>query len=483
MSEELPQQAQAQAQAQVVSQTVETGVLTTDPRAFIVELSLVKVQKDRGRKEFKGLKELGESIKTFGLIHALVVKRSAESEGSFDLVSGERRLRAMVLIGLTSAPCVLRDDLSEVESKEVELEENLRRSDLSWMETSALMAQIHDLKVARFGEVGRGGTAGGKNVEGWRQSDTASLIGVSNRTVSRQIDLAKQLEKRPDLKAVVEKLPMNVAIKVIKQKLEEEKLEGLQAMGLIEMSTELREGNAVEMLKTLDAESIDLWLTDPPFGNEEISKMRGVPRGTSRGSVVQSYTTTLKEADNLTRVEAVKLLREIARETFRVLKPSRHLYVFFTMECYEEFMVALRDAGFEVDNVPLIWDKGRSTTPARGYNYTACYEPVLYGWKPPKNRRLHSSSRSILSFDALGVHEKIHPFQKPPALLEFLIEQSTSKSEVVLDTCAGSGATLIAARRKGRRALGFELDHEHCARAQSALRSLETPQEEEEEEE
>lgn len=55
---------------------------------------------------------------------------------------------------------------------------------------------------------------------------------------------------------------------------------------------------------------------------------------------------------------------------------------------------------------------------------------------------------------------KIHPTQKPVPLLEYLIRIFTDPGDVVIDPCAGSGTTLFAAMKLGRRAFGFEIKKE-----------------------
>lgn len=60
---------------------------------------------------------------------------------------------------------------------------------------------------------------------------------------------------------------------------------------------------------------------------------------------------------------------------------------------------------------------------------------------------------------------KIHPTQKPVALLKTLIELFTDPGEVVIDPCAGSGSTLRAALETGRSAFGFEISRDFCKRA------------------
>jgi site-specific DNA-methyltransferase (adenine-specific) len=71
---------------------------------------------------------------------------------------------------------------------------------------------------------------------------------------------------------------------------------------------------------------------------------------------------------------------------------------------------------------------------------------------------------------------KIHPTQKPIALLKRLIEIFTDAGDVVIDPCAGSGTTLRAAAEMGRTAYGFEVDKKFYKLAQEKmLNTMETP--------
>lgn len=64
---------------------------------------------------------------------------------------------------------------------------------------------------------------------------------------------------------------------------------------------------------------------------------------------------------------------------------------------------------------------------------------------------------------------KIHPTQKPVPLLERLIEIFTDKNDVVIDPCAGSGSTLLAAANLNRRAFGFEIKKDFFKKANELI--------------
>ena len=72
--------------------------------------------------------------------------------------------------------------------------------------------------------------------------------------------------------------------------------------------------------------------------------------------------------------------------------------------------------------------------------------------------------------------EKLHPTQKPAALLEWLIKTYSNKGDTVLDNCCGSGSTLVAAKKLGRHYIGFETNEEYFRMAQKNLRKADNVQ-------
>ena len=73
----------------------------------------------------------------------------------------------------------------------------------------------------------------------------------------------------------------------------------------------------------------------------------------------------------------------------------------------------------------------------------------------------HKYPTSILEFSNAVQKGKVHPTQKPVALLEYLIKTYTNEGETVLDNCMGSGSTIVAAINTNRKYIGFELDEKY----------------------
>ena len=90
------------------------------------------------------------------------------------------------------------------------------------------------------------------------------------------------------------------------------------------------------------------------------------------------------------------------------------------------------------------------------------YGVLLYRGKLPKFNNGGRMVMNIMDFPRDTVTPKVHPTQKPVQLLERLIEIFTDPGDVVIDPCAGSGVTLLAAHNLGRAGYGFEIKKDFC---------------------
>ncbi|MFQ6103957.1 MAG: ParB/RepB/Spo0J family partition protein [Candidatus Glassbacteria bacterium] len=142
----------------------------------LIRLPVNSIQPNRfqPRKEFgeEDIRELAESIKEKGIVQPLVVRRS---EGGYELVIGERRLRAAKVLGLEKVPCVLVE-IEDRELLEIALVENLQREDLNPIEEGMAYRTLMD----RFG---------------MSQSDVAEKVGKKRSTVANTVRLLKLPEK------------------------------------------------------------------------------------------------------------------------------------------------------------------------------------------------------------------------------------------------------------------------------------------------
>lgn len=99
------------------------------------------------------------------------------------------------------------------------------------------------------------------------------------------------------------------------------------------------------------------------------------------------------------------------------------------------------------------------------------YGLVLYRDKLPKFRNNGKMIFNCIDWQKDNDSEKIHPTQKPVELLKTLISIFTDEGDVVIDPCAGSGSTIVAAERLNRKGYGFEIKKEFYTKAKDWIES------------
>lgn len=421
--------------------------METVAEAPLVPLKNIIVPTDRGRKIFTRIEELSESIRTKGFIHPILVTTIPERPGFYNLVAGERRFRAAILAGMVEVPVTFRDNLTRIEQKILELEENVCRKDIDWAEQAETIAQIDALKQ--------------RTETNWTQEKTADFVQQSYGHVSLQINMAKKLKADPKLRLKVKDKPIRVAMKIIEQEEEVEKAERLQASGQMTITTDLIHGDCRELIHGLKDASVDMLCMDPPYGLANVEALR------EGGSIRMPGHQLMSETHNMTLKQVLQLLRDLAPELCRVLKPGAHFYCFTAMQYAGYFVEALEPLEFQPPI--LIWDRGKPTTPGYGYNYLNRIETIIYGHNPPRGKRLAKNLYNILSHPEVPSTIRTYPTEKPQSLLKEFMTQSTIIGDLVLDPFAGSASCLKAARDISRRAIGFEIDKNAWSRAQLYL--------------
>lgn len=215
--------------------------------------------------------------------------------------------------------------------------------------------------------------------------------------------------------------------------------------------------DCIEVLKELPPESVDLLLTDPPY---KLTSGGRTGKNTPRGGFFKDdsvmNTGKIFTENTINFSDWVPLLD-------RVMKPKTHLYVFCNGRNLKDLLVQM-DKHFSYKNI-LVWDKG-TVTPNRNYMQGIEFI-VLYGKGPC--RGINNMGEVNLLKWKNKFSPKVHPTQKPVELLQFLIENSSSPSETVLDPFMGSGSTCLAAQSLNRNFIGVEKDESYFNIAKQRL--------------
>ena len=193
-------------------------------------------------------------------------------------------------------------------------------------------------------------------------------------------------------------------------------------------------------IKGVLPKSVDLVVTDPPYGMKFQSNHRKVRH------------KSIQNDDNLDWVSGW------CSELKRVCKDDAHLYVFCSWHNVDVFK---RELGlfFNIKNI-LIWEKNNTGMGDREGDYAPKYEMVIFcsnGRKKLNGRR----DANILKAKKTG--NENHPTEKPVKLISYLVEKSSVEGDVVLDTFAGSFSTARACELLKRNWICFEIDETYCS--------------------
>jgi len=207
------------------------------------------------------------------------------------------------------------------------------------------------------------------------------------------------------------------------------------------MSTyELFTQDAVDWLRGLAPESINLVVTDPAYESLEKHRAKG--------------TTTRLKVSNGSSNEWFPIFHnsrfpELFAEIFRVLKPDSHFYMYCDQETMFVAKPLAEAAGFKFWK-PIVWDKKAI---GMGYHYRAQYEFILF-FEKGKRRLIDLGISDVIPFKRIIGG---YPTEKPAEVSGVLIKQSSVPGDVVVDPFVGSGSVGVAALQNGRNFIGTDV--------------------------
>jgi site-specific DNA-methyltransferase (adenine-specific) len=344
----------------------------------------------------------------------------------------------------------------------IEIEENLQRKDFTTAEEVKAIKELHTLKQAQYGE-----SMSGKE-GGWGLDKTASIMGVQRSTVSEAIEMATAIEAFPELEAANSKSDIKKAMKamfnIVKAKKAHEDADEFLASGKENEQVEMYCKDMADQIGEMESGSVDLLLTDPPYGIE----IHNVALGLG-GKTGGDLTTTSTDYDDSTK-NMLELQAFLAMESSRVCKHDAHGFVFTAPEHFYTIRGFYEGAGWKCYVKPIIWVKGSSgQTNVPTHWPASCYETILYIRKD--NARLVLEGRpDWIQCDPIRGKEKIHQAEKPVALLKELMSRVCLANSIVYDPFGGSGSTMQAAIELKMRGIYCELSKENYSLAAERIK-------------
>jgi DNA modification methylase len=214
--------------------------------------------------------------------------------------------------------------------------------------------------------------------------------------------------------------------------------------------------DCMEGFKKIPNQSVDLLLTDPPYGISRELNCKGKRLGTTAkldfnfGDWDKLNTHWVEEALQKTKGWAI---------------------IFCAKKDIGKYWELLENKGFIAIDA-LVWQKP-DPIPLNGKSkFLNAWETAIIG----KRNGAHWDgycTHNIIKCQAPKGKERIHPTQKPLKLFQELIKLTTKENQLVLDPFMGSGTTAVAAKLLGRNFVGFEIDQTYCKLANERLKNTE----------
>ena len=215
---------------------------------------------------------------------------------------------------------------------------------------------------------------------------------------------------------------------------------------------ELHNGDCLEILKQIPDGSVDMVLTDPPYGIDYQS------------SRVKDKNKRFSKILN-DKKPFIAFIGELSR----VLHRSGCCMIFTRWDVQQVFIDELTKHGLKPKNV-IIWDKVVHGMGDLQRSFGSRYESIIFVANPDF-RFTGKRPTDIIRQTRVPANKLLHPNEKPVDLLAELINKCTKNGSTVLDCFMGSGSTGVACVNTGRKFIGIELDEHYFNVAEQRIKA------------
>jgi DNA modification methylase len=347
--------------------------------------------------------QIAASIKEFGWTNPILV------DGDNGIIAGHGRIMAAKKLGMTEVPVIELAHLSNEQRKALIIADNKLALNSDW-DTSLLAIELKDLQDLGFD----------LNLTGFNGEELANLL------QPEQVDGLTDENEIPPVP-------------------EEPKTKMGDIYQLGEHRLMCGDSTSIDSVETLTDGLVDILVTDPPYNVDYTGKTKDALK-------IQN--------DSMDDSTFRQFLRDAFTAADAVMKPGAVFYIWHADSEGYNFRGACKDAGWQVRQC-LIWQKDTMVMGRQDYHWK--HEPCLYGWKDGA-AHLWATDRkqTTLIVCKRPTKNDLHPTMKPVELMEYQILNNTKGMDIVLDLFGGSGSTLMACEKTGRKARLMELDPKYC---------------------
>ena len=352
--------------------------------------------------------QIAASIAEFGFVNPVLVGADGV------IIAGHARVMAARKLGMTEAPVIVLDHLSQAQRRALVIADNRLAQDAGWDE-EMLRVELEALREDEFN----------LDLLGFEDAEIEALLAEHEGESAGLTDE----DAVPEAQEAAVTVPGDVWV------LGEHRL-------LCGDSTRI---DAVE--KVLAGSLADMTWSDLPYnvnyGVTMKDKLRKKHRRIANDNLGSAFGPFLRDA--CTNILAVT---------------KGAVYICMSSSELHTLHKAFTEAGGHWSTF-LIWAKNTFTMGRADYQRQ--YEPILYGWKEGSQHYwCGARDQGDVWFVKKPAKNELHPTQKPVELIERAIRNSSKSRDTVLDPFAGAGSTLIACEKTGRQARLIELDPKYC---------------------
>lgn len=427
----------------------------TYERVRCADVQILRAERQRRIVETGNLRE---SIALRGVYNPIIIRRDGNK---FILIAGERRLTASIELGLPDIPARFAEDLSPIERRLIELEENVRRSDLHWRDDVRAVAEIHKLYSSTDPD--------------WSLTDTAEAIGLDRVPILRRLRVATDIDSNVLREAASLESAYNLLARLDERKAHDAINDIIDTSHNVfnkpaapgdpiapkappKVTTEdsLMNESFLEWAPLYSGPRFNFVHCDFPYGIEAFA---GSQSGRS-----ESYSDTSDDYWNLVSC--------LCGNLDRLMSPSAHLMFWFSMEHYTQTLAtfARLAPSLNFSAFPLIWMKSDNSgiIPDANRGPRRIYETALIASR--EDRRI---AKPVGNAYSSPIDRQWHPSTKPEPMLRFFFQMFVDDNTIMLDPTCGGGSALRAAESLGaKRVLGLEKDKSYYDNAAIALRKF-----------
>jgi DNA modification methylase len=278
------------------------------------------------------------------------------------------------------------------------------------------------------------------------RKELSKVASVGEQTIARVKIIEAKANEETKEKLRTGEVSINQAYQEIKKEekkanFEQKKAEFEKPIKEVNTNQIILHGDSVEILPTLDENSFDLLLSDPPYGMD-----------------FKSGWNNKEKIANDKIQDTTILFENVLKESVPLLKDDAHFYLFGNINFIGKIRPII-EKYLNLKNI-LIWDRrviGMGDLKSYGNSYDIIYFGYNKVWKDLNGTR----DRDLLSYSRIDPAKNIHPTEKPLDILEYLIKKSSNENDKVLEPFAGGGSTLVACKNTNRQATGIEIEEQY----------------------